>query len=726
MRVQRLLAVVLGVCLGSVSFGQGPDSSQSQKPSEGDVVRITTSLVQVDAVITDDSGKLITDLKPEELQLLEDNRSQKITHFSYITARATAAPLPSKSIARDDKMPGVPPDRLRPEDVRRTIALVVDDLGLSFQSIHFVRRALKQFVDQQMQAGDLVAIVRTSGGMGALQQFTSDRRQLYTAIDHIKWYAGGRIQMGAFTPIGPPTPGRFGADIDAKNKELEQFRSDLFSVGTLGAISYVVRGLSDLPGRKSILLISDGFKLTDREPLSGTSRNDRTLQRLQQLIDETSRASVVIHTINATGLQTLSMRAEDSMADAGNASGARTPDQAGQALRDRGNDALDLQSGLDYLADETGGMAIHNSNDLSGGIKKIIDEKGYYLIGYRPDQSTFNPRTGRRTFHHLSLKVLRPGKFNVRMRNGFYGAVSDNRSNAASTDAREQILHALISPFGSAGVPIRLTSLFANEPKTGSFMRSLLHVDGSALTFTDEPDDWHQAQFDVVAVTIGEDGNIVDEVSRVDRLRVRGEAYQRVLKAGFVYMVTVPIKKPGAYQLRVALRDQVSERVGSSSQFVDVPDMKKHRLEISGILLNATPATTQKGSPAPDQAQPNQSDLSNFDPANSAAVRHFRQGETMRYSFVIYNPHVDPATGQPQLQTQVRVFRDGQPVFTGKVQRFALNNPPDINRLAAASAIQLGAEMSPGEYVLQVIVNDLLAGDKYATASRWVDFKILP
>jgi hypothetical protein len=98
----------------------------------------------------------------------------------------------------------------------------------------------------------------------------------------------------------------------------------------------------------------------------------------------------------------------------------------------------------------------------------------------------------------------------------------------------------------------------------------------------------------------------------------------------------------------------------------------------------------------------------------------------MRYSFVIYNPHVDPATGQPQLQTQVRVFRDGQPVFTGKVQRFALNNPPDINRLAAASAIQLGAEMSPGEYVLQVIVNDLLAGDKYATASRWVDFKILP
>jgi VWFA-related protein len=702
---KRLLVVALVVCVASVAFSQG----QEQKPSEGDVVRITTNLVQIDAVITDKNGNLITDLKPEELQLLEDKRAQKITHFSYI------APPPSKSTLPTNRTPVIPPDRLRPEDVRRTIALVVDDLGLSFQSTHFVRRALKQFVDEQMQPGDLVAIIRTSGGIGALQQFTADKRQLYAAIDHVKWYAGGRSEVGAF---GPATPGRLGSEVDAKNEELEEFRSDLFAVGTLGAISYVVRGLSDLPGRKSILLISDGFKIMDAEPLSRTSRNDRTLQRLQQLIDETSRASVVIHTINAKGLQTLSsLRAEDSLAAANSSSGARTPDQVTDALRDRSNEAFDLQSGLDYLADETGGMSIKNSNDLAGGIKKIINENGYYLIGYRPDQTTFDPRTGRRTFHHLSLKVLRSGKFNVRMRNGFYGAVSDENSKTASAGAREQILHALISPFGAAGVPIRLTSLFANDARTGSFMRSLLHVDGSALTFTHQPDDWYEAQFDVVAVTVGEDGNIVDEVSRVDRLRVRDEAYKQVLKAGFVYLLTVPIKKPGAYQLRVALRDHASERVGSSSQFVDVPDMKKRRLALSGILLSTTPS---------DQPQPNQTELGNLDPANSAAVRHFRQGENMRYSFVIFNPHLDPATSQPQLQTQVRIFREGQPVFTGRAQRFTLNNPPDINRLSGASAIKLGGDMTPGEYVLQLIVIDLLAGDKYATTSRWVDFKIVP
>src|SRR6185436_9713369 len=120
-------------------------------------------------------------------------------------------------------------------------------------------------------------------------------------------------------------------------------------------------------------------------------------------------------------------------------------------------------------------------------------------------------------------------------------------------------------------------------------------------------------------------------------------------------MVTVPIKKAGAYQLRVALRDQKSERVGSSSQFVDVPDMKKRRLELSGILLNATQSATTQTPTASDEAPQN----NDADPTNSAAVRQFRRGQTMKYSFAIYNSHLDP-TGQPKLQTQLKIFRDGQ------------------------------------------------------------------
>src|SRR5256885_14084900 len=98
-------------------------------------------------------------------------------------------------------------------------------------------------------------------------------------------------------------------------------------------------------------------------------------------------------------------------------------------MTSRRNAAFETQAGLDFLARETGGIAIRNTNDLSGGIKRVLeDQRGYYLIGYRPDNSTFDARTGRRTFHKLSLKVMRPGKFNVRMRNGFYGVTDAERT----------------------------------------------------------------------------------------------------------------------------------------------------------------------------------------------------------------------------------------------------------------------------------------------------------
>src|SRR5262249_25623538 len=154
-------------------------------------------------------------------------------------------------------------------------------------------------------------------------------------------------------------------------------------------------------------------------------------------------------------------------------------------LNNRHMTAWETQEGLDYLVHETGGIPIHDTNDLSGGIKRVLeDQRGYYLIGFRPDSATFDPRTGRRTFHKLSLKVTRPGKFNVRMRNGFYG-VTDSERTPPRTLGQEMVA-ALASPFGSTGVHLQLTSLFANDPKEGSFMRSFLHIDGHDLTFTDD------------------------------------------------------------------------------------------------------------------------------------------------------------------------------------------------------------------------------------------------
>jgi VWFA-related protein len=176
---------------------------ESKKPqSKDDVVRISVTLVQVDAVVTDDKGKQVTDLKPEDFQILEDGHSQRITNFSYVSNASAQPARQGAPAGRPDKLaPPVPSAPLRPDEVKRTMALVVDDLSMSFESIAYTRDALKKFVDQQMQPGDLVAILRTGAGIGALQQFTSDKRQLYAAIERLHWNAMGVGGIGAFAPI---------------------------------------------------------------------------------------------------------------------------------------------------------------------------------------------------------------------------------------------------------------------------------------------------------------------------------------------------------------------------------------------------------------------------------------------------------------------------------------------------------------------------------------------
>jgi VWFA-related protein len=715
MRNRFLLSALLIARLASVSLAQQPAAVQSpapkQRPEDVDVVRITSNLVQVDAVVTDKKGTAVTDLKPEEIQIFEDGRQQKITHFSYNLTETSAPERPAAILARDSS--SVPPARLKREDIKRTIAIVVDDLGLSAQSIYFVRRALKKFVDEQMQPGDLVAIIRTGAGMGALQQFTADKRQLYAAIERVKWNSIGRSGIAPFAPLEPATPGEMGPEIDAHNEEVNQIRQDMFAVGTLGAISYVVKGLKELPGRKSILLVSEGFRIYN---LDDPTRDYLARDRLHRLIDEAGRASVVIYTMNASGLQTLGLTAADSTE-------GRSADDVAQQLTNRRNAAFETQEGLEFLARETGGIAIKNTNDMSAGIRRILeDQKGFYLIGYRPDDATFNPRTGQRTFHKLSLKITRPGKFNVRMRNGFFG-VTDQEQQPPQTLA-QKMMAALTTPFDSTGVPLQLTSLFANDAKQGSYMRSILYVDAHALTFTEEANHLHKCVFDIVAITFGDNGTIVGQpTGKTFTVQLPDDLYQRAIRDGLVYYLTVPIKKPGAYQLRLSLRDSATERMGSASQFVEVPDLKKNRLALSGLVLrgiSANQTANQPSGPGPMEEGVDQGNAN-----ASPAVRHFKSGMLLEYAFVIYDARVDKTTSQPQLTTQVRLFHDGKVIFSGKENPYKPNGPADFSRLLGGGAIQLGTDLAAGEYVMQIIVNDALADQKHRTATQWMDFEIV-
>src|SRR5687768_3983237 len=150
MKIQSLLAFLLTISLLAPIAAQQP----SQQPTKQDVVTIDTNLVQIDVVVTDKNGKQVIDLKPEDFEISEDGKKRAITHFSYIATGKPAAEPGAEPAAKAAEP--VKPARLGREQVRRTVALVIDDLGLSFESFASARKAMARFVDEQMQPNDMV------------------------------------------------------------------------------------------------------------------------------------------------------------------------------------------------------------------------------------------------------------------------------------------------------------------------------------------------------------------------------------------------------------------------------------------------------------------------------------------------------------------------------------------------------------------------------------------
>jgi len=705
-----IIRQLAGLFLLAAAFSQhNPDNT----------IRITVNLVQVDAVVSDAKGKQVTDLEAKDFEILQDGKPQKITHFSYVsTVPRKPAAVPPTQVAVDRTSPPPPPapaQRLRMNQVRRTIALVVDDLGLSFESIGQVRQSLKKFVDQQIEPGDLVAIMRTGAGMGALQSFTTNKAELYAAIERVKFNALGRVGVSSFAPLGS-------AEAEDENTRAAEFRGSAFTVGTMGAIRYIAEGLKELPGRKSVIVFSENMRLFNSEGLDSWVSDS-----MRSLTDLCNRASVVLYTIDPRGLPTLSLTAADRPGDT-------RPDRMAEQQMNRRQRYWESQDGMSFLAQETGGMFIHDTNDISKGLSEIMnDQTGYYLIGYTPDAATFDQKSGQRKFHKIAIHVKKPG-LKVRTRNGFLG-YPDQYARAAPQTRDEQLQHALTSPFGSTGIKLRLTGLFSEQTitdsktkktKEGVFVTSMLHIDGKDLTWVDEPDhknskgeveaDWHKTVVDVVVITFGDNGTEVDRSNRTYTIRTHGQEYKTAVENGFVYRVNHAVRKPGAYQLRTAVRDVNSERVGSATQFIEVPDVSKGHLTLSGIVLRANPPKT------PTEGEGGEHGDANENPA----VRVFKPGRALIYGYQILNAQIDRSTKKPQIQAQLRLFRDGKQIYQGKVMQLESTGQPDLKKMLAGGRLQLGSKMEPGDYVLQVIVTDNLARDKYRIAMQAMDFEIRP
>ena len=252
---------------------------------------------------------------------------------------------------------------------------------------------------------------------------------------------------------------------------------------------------------------------------------------------------------------------------------------------------------------------------MNWGLERVPeDQAGYYLLGYHPSDSTLNSKNSRSDFHHIQVKVTRAG-LHVRSRSGFFGETDDQTLPKYPTPI-EQLHAAMLSPFHSSGVDVRLTALYAETPKVGPVVRNLLRISAAELTWRHDADGSDKAQILLVAVATGASDQPLARVGRIFDLRAAPGKIGEALRSGVLYTLDVPVPKRGAYQIRVAVRDQATAKIGSATQFIQVPELKKRGFALTSVVLH-------DGGQAPDKPGL---------PSIMAALRQFKRGGRSSFS----------------------------------------------------------------------------------------------
>ena len=393
----------------------------------------------------------------------------------------------------------------------------------------------------------------------------------------------------------------------------------------------LLRGLAPFPGRKSVLFISEGF---DVGLTSADGRERRTRERrggmfgvFARVVDTANRSGVVLYTLNPAGLLQTAASAQDFFRDEdGQLTPAELTGMVSGETRLRHAQLTSTQASLLALAEQTGGFAVVDSNALAAGLSRIAEDmRGYYLIGFEAKLDAKAPWSP----NDVQLRVKRPG-VTVRARRGLFGP-----ANAATRPAREgdALVSAALSPFGLGTIDVKLTSLFGYDAKAGPFVHAALLVDPAGVRFSDTGDGRRQASVTLLVMAIGEDGVPVARIRRQVAMKLTPDDYRGVQQAGLRYSARVPIEKPGGYQIRVAIQDDLRKTIGTSTQFVDVPRAGKGHVAISGLAVVDSHKT-------------------------------FKTGDEVIYAAEVY----DGRDTRGRLRARTTLLRDGNQVFTGETR----------------------------------------------------------
>jgi len=660
-------------------------------------------LVQVDAIVTDSHGNRVPDLKADDFEVYQDKKRQRITHFVYVpVVPPEGAPI----------SPKVAPRQLTAGEARRVFLIFIDDRDMSFAEFAAMRRGLRTFIDTDFQYGDLCAFYRTSGGPGAWRAFSSDPQQAHAALDHMTW-------------LRPP--------LVYRNPLILQSRME-----------HALADLSGMPGRKALIMVNAGVDSLHSDFDSGIRtrvlRNGEQLAApgalgvsqiglsyitiARQIADAANRASVAVYAIDARGVKVLSPTAADDFSQLGGGSEV-AKDLAMQHL----NATISYVRSQEFpktLADMTGGLAFHDTNDLLRAIRDAADdEHDYYLLGWTPADKTFDLKGTEVRYHSLRIRVRRPG-LSVRTRAGFFGLPQGQRTHLT---ARTRMTQALTSPFHDDDIAVELTASLQTSAAQGPHIQCLMRIGPKGMNVERNDRGCLVAHFDVAFLPqrLGQDLDESDMHGQLATMEACGPSADQMLRDGFVFTADQPIA-PGAYEMHVVVRNTEAGEapvlgpkrlitdsdpnaphrpvhIGSASEFVYAPDPHGSELALSGITIGLKGAKPHESTDNPSWHLPAPGD---------AAVRDFYPGDPITYQATL----IGRSDGALPENAQLQVLYEGKPIYTEAI------HPDDGGVFRGAYQLDMKAPL--GQYLLGIIVPAKRGKDKAAVAAQeWINFQVI-
>ena len=661
----------------------------SYLPSQTDYTfHAETELVLVNVTVRDKTGRFIRDLKPEDFEVKEDGKAQKVVSFDVENTDAIPA-FEFTQASQPNTLPDQPsnPKVALPANAgaqqfkdRRLIVLFFDLSGMEPDEIDHAATAAENYVDKQMAPADLVSIVSLGSSLQVNQDFTSDRVLLKKVLQSFNAGAGQGFEEGSTgtTEGTPDTGGSFTAD----DTEYNIFNTDR----RLEALRSVAEKLSHVQQKKSLIYFSSGIDRTGIENQS----------ELRAATNAAVRANLAFYTMDIRGLQALVAGGE-----AQNASLRGTSPYSGQATLNALNSNFTTQETLVTLAADTGGRAFLDSNDFSKVFKGVQEDTStYYVLGYH---STNPARDGH--YRHITVSLNRPS-VRIEYRRGYYAPA--DYQHATKEDRERQLEEELNSELPATDLPLYLAAGYFRIGDNKFFVPISLAVPGSQIPFSSSSNQ-DKATLDVIGMALNSNKRQVGDMRDTVKLAVNLSAEVRRKNVqynnGFILIA-------GKYHLKFVVRENQTGRMGSFEADIEIPELKNQPLKMSSVVLASQIQPAKKNG---SSNNPLVRDGSEIIPS----VTHvFSAGQHLYLYYEVYDPgHASEGAGQPKTGNEAGVrLLTNIAFFHGKVKAYEspLQEVRELNaRDRKAAVFQLDvplAQFKPGFYTCQVSVVDDATG----------------